>query len=383
MSAAPASASEAKPAAAAAELSSWLASHAFSDLETSLRGATLDELGNSLAKDRAAFLSELKRRGVDRLPQRQALANALARWAKTLPLVIKVDCGLCNRLRALLSHRLIAAEAGRLLTVAWTPCDECPGRFLDCFAALPGVELVDALRASVARPLQLRSAKLANSLCAGVKGAPERETECYRALEPTAAVSAEVERVVAACGGRGAFVSLHIRRTDHYTLELGAAGGSRLGTDEEHDAWLARLPGAPMIFLATDCARTRRRFAETYGDRLRTHGRIGYAEDGGEAASEAAAVVEKDEPAPRVALRQTTLQSAVVDLFACAEASAFRGSTLSSFSDTIVHLRRARGLASAEDAHTMRDPPADADCVYWRAQLEARPLALDVEEPRS
>lgn len=186
----------------AAELCAWLESRALSDLAPALRGATLDGLGDDLLADRAAFLAGLKRRGIDVLPQRQALANALGRWAKALPLLVRVDCGLCNRLRAALSHRLVATEGGRPLTIAWTPCDECPGRFLECFAPLPGMEVVDELDARVARPLQFRSGMLANSFCAGVKGVAARETECYRGLEPTAAVRAEVARTVAGRTGR-------------------------------------------------------------------------------------------------------------------------------------------------------------------------------------
>ena len=49
--------------------------------------------------------------------------------------------------------------------------------------------------------------------------------------------------------------------------------------------------------------------------------------------------------------RQTSLMDAVADLYVCAHGTAFMGSYGSSFSDTILHLRTARGTPSKEDRH--------------------------------
>ena len=54
--------------------------------------------------------------------------------------------------------------------------------------------------------------------------------------------------------------------------------------------------------------------------------------------------------------RHTPLADAVVDLFTCVAARAFKGSYYSSFSDAIAGLRAARGTAAAHDEHD-RTPP--------------------------
>ena len=157
--------------------------------------STVDSLAESLAFDRPAFLMELKRLGLT-LPQRQTLANHLGRWTKELPLVLRVDCGLCNRLRALCSYHAIASERGQQMLVVWTPSEECPGHFSEYFQDLPGVRLVESLTAQVVRPAQLRLGRAANDFHPDIKHTPDKAAACLGQLSMKAALEAAVGQSV-------------------------------------------------------------------------------------------------------------------------------------------------------------------------------------------
>ena len=68
-------------------------------------------------------------------------------------------------------------------------------------------------------------------------------------------------------------------------------------------------------------------------------------------------------------LRQTSLRASVVDLFTCVEATVFKGSPFSSFSDAICHLRTVHGAAHASDEHTPELAPTDTP--HWRETILA------------
>ena len=146
----------------------------------------------------------------------------------------------------------------------------------------------------------------------------------------------EVENVIEHCGPR--FIALHIRRTDHHAYEIGEHT-----PDEAFERFADSFPDH-FIYLATDNAATQRRFRERYRERLRLYDLI--------------------DPTLcwRTTLRLTPLRAAVIDLFVCAAAEAFKGSSYSSFSDTIKHLRTNRGTSAARpdlDEHEMMEPHID------------------------
>ena len=85
------------------------------------------------------------------------------------------------------------------------------------------------------------------------------------------------------------------------------------------------------LYLATDCRATYARYAERYSARMKATTERRYSS---------------------YCHRQTTLVEAVLDLFMCARAVHFMGSSGSSFSDAIMHLRACNGHASPEDRHT-------------------------------
>ena len=52
--------------------------------------------------------------------------------------------------------------------------------------------------------------------------------------------------------------------------------------------------------------------------------------------------------------RHTSVADAVADLETCVAAKIFKGTELSSFSDAVAHLRRARAFANRDDEHRIR-----------------------------
>ena len=65
------------------------------------------------------------------------------------PIVLTVVEGLCARLSAMLSYRLVALAERRRLLVVWSGDDACAGHFLDHFEPLAGVEFIDGAEADM------------------------------------------------------------------------------------------------------------------------------------------------------------------------------------------------------------------------------------------
>ena len=124
------------------------------------------------------------------------------------------------------------------------------------------------------------------------------------------------------------------------------------------------------IFVATDNKHTQERFVQRYGshrikgikpitkafeplvngvvDRAAISGKVGDA-GGGVISNDVAFRCEDVH-------RHTPLFDAVVDIFTCVQAKAFKGSFYSSFSDAIMRLRNVRGTASEDDEHDLTLP---------------------------
>lgn len=163
-------------------------------------------------------------------------------------MLICVQEGLCNRIRAVLSYQRVAQEAGRLLVVAWPPNEYCDGPFLDLFNPLTGVrfcfepaELPNGLQLrqehlmcaglSTLHPTPLpearrrltderRSNRGANSFeCHPTIKGTRQEARMYSQLTPLKGLLAEIERRKCACGAPN-FVAAHVRRTDHWTAGI-------------------------------------------------------------------------------------------------------------------------------------------------------------------
>lgn len=239
------------------------------------------------------------------------------------PVVVSCTDGLCNRLRVALSFAHVSRRTCRPLIVVWPLLNVCEHRYTDGFEPIPGVTFVDAPPPDAPRP---QFPPYAHDFHPEVKAAGD-ETACFRLLRPNAAVRSRVEANVRALAPH--FVSLHIRRTDHW--------GSTC-TDDDFEAFVDQHQPSTAVYLATDNAVTQARFLDSpsRGPRLRACKCIA---------------------ADPTKLRQTTLEDAAVDLFTCAAASGpFKGTHTSSFSDAILRLRQLGGHAHPHDEHALSDP---------------------------
>ena len=150
-------------------------------------------------------------------------------------------------------------------------------------------------------------------------------------LVPITSTTAEahVAAAVEACGDT--FISMHVRRTDHW--------GSTI-TDSDFLAFSDTWP-THTVLIATDSQQTQHFFTSSLGDRARFAVRI---DDGRQAE-----------------LRQSSLHDAVVDMYTCAMATGpFKGTPPSSYSDTILRIRRNQGNTHPDDDHQMSDATEQA-----------------------
>ena len=272
-------------------------------LELGLSSAEANKLASALAQPAAAEPSQ----PAAAAPSQAASEPITKPPRPSEPMVIGVDHGLCNRLRAVLSYRLVALAEGRPLVAIWRQDAQCNGDFLECFAPLPGVRFVK--EAPHYRPSWVNHAH------PSIKGTAA-EVEGYKVLLPAIPIrSTIVQRI----RGRTAFVAAHIRRTD-MTLFGRLPPGT---TDAEVEAFLD-AHAAHRVYVATDCGETYARFTSgRYASRCMPTEREGWRPG---------------------ALRQTSLREAAVDLYVCAAAAHFCGSRGSSFSDVIESLRLAQGI---------------------------------------
>lgn len=208
--------------------------------------------------------------------------------------------GLSNQLRAIFSR----FRPGDPLTVQWDPYwATADGRFLDVFEPIPGLTFVE-----FGAPKHVWWAE----------EGPDTWHENYKLLRPTAALR---ERIAGIAESLGPYHAMHVRRTDH-TIHC-VSQNLRATTDQEFITWAHARTGP--VFLATDNTETRETMLRAVGPRLVWQGPM-----------EASLASKVD------ARRYNSLADAVVDMFVCVEAEEFLGTTHSSFSDLIQHLRKVR-----------------------------------------
>ena len=336
------------------------------------------------SEGRLALLTRLKAEGVASLAARQEIANCVGRLLRELqrppqmlpeiealrlgsPLVVRAVGGMCNRLRVVLTWRRVAEQKRQPLVVEWLQSSGCPGDF-DEFWTLPNeppVHIVRDAASLLAHPgLQM------DDSCRPHPAIGEDDTPasaaCYAALSPRSDL---LEEAAAIAGRLGRFVALHVRRTDH---KYGAKED-----DDEYEAFVEQFGGAG-VFLATDNVETQNHFAQRLGGRMSVLRPIPAVQE--QAISDEAATRglsqtrrwEGDGVRARD-YRHTPLRDGMLDLLVCAHAEAFKGSRFSSFSDTILQLRRlrrCRDTSTRLDEHVIKLPNwGDSYDNSWEADL--------------
>ena len=373
----------------------FLATNSLSHLAPCFAEISLETLFARVeSTNRVQFLQQLKDEfGVALLPDRQKLANALRKaasraakgWSDDMaakvsspdsiaPLIVRSMYGMGNQLRVLLSYRAAANAKGRALVLHWQPDAACPGKFRDFYEPLDGCLVVDSLHelgqfrkewGNLGSHLPYTAIEATANVHPDIEGT-QQEAEMWRDLTPNAAVKAAVDERIRQIGRD--FIAVHVRRTDHKIG--GHRHEHRRTTDQSFYDWIDCQPRDLPIFVATDNKHTQERFVQRYGshrikgikpitkafeplvngvvDRAAISGKVGDA-GGGVISNDIAFRCEDVH-------RHTPLFDAVVDIFTCVQAKAFKGSFYSSFSDAIMRLRNVRGTASEDDEHDLTLP---------------------------
>lgn len=222
-------------------------------------------------------------------------------------IVIETVLGLCNRLRVVFSYHRYAQSVKRTLVVYWVPDTACDGFFLDFFEPLPGVVFYRE------KPSNARVDYVGHEWHPLLN---PYTTFIYEDLRLTPRMMDKINGLWDRVGDPSGIVALHVRRTDH--TDLAKAHG--LYTEDHTFFDVVDRNPEKRVYLATDNPKTQRLFVERYGmDRILWNIPM---------------------QAKNKKQRKTGVEDAIIDLFVCVEAHDFQGSGYSSFSDTILQLRR-------------------------------------------
>lgn len=227
--------------------------------------------------------------------------------------------GLCNRLRAIFSHLVVARAAGELLHVYWYKHSACPAHFYELFKPIMDPALIMHEMSPTDHP---PSGFI--QTCGVAAGVPEAAWPTDL-LRPIDRIQRRIDELKRSLGP--AYVAVHVRRTDH---------NKNYGDDLKIGDWITEALAEGTITEAL------------------AEGTIGAKEGAAYVAADnfvSIATLKKIHPAiiyngrfSATGIRMTSIADAVVDLWICADAIAFRGTYYSSFSDWIEMMRQKRGL---------------------------------------
>lgn len=221
-----------------------------------------------------------------------------------MTLVIMPEGGLCNMLRVVFSWYAKAKKEGHELIVCWTISDACPGFFLDYFEPIPGIRFIKGYNPVV---------KFDYRGCAVLE--EFNYPDIYKPLIPKPHIQTKINSNITELSANGnEFVAIHARRTDHIR---DAIANNKFTSNEMFFQYIDKQLPTVNIYVATDNLGTQELFKSRYGARIKAMKWI----------------------IPKKALRQTSLEDAVVDIYTCVAANNFLGSGWSSFSDLITNLR--------------------------------------------
>jgi hypothetical protein len=264
-----------------------------------------------------------------------------ARTAMSEPKKVIPMGGLCNRLRVILSYRALYGE----IEVLWArSTGVCRGSFLDAFEPLSGVTFTD-MGDGLAQDLP-QAADRVGPVSSASFVAPPSWPLGYMQLRPRAHVMDRVDELDEMDDrGPNRFAAIHARHSDH---DENAARFGHVTTNEELLAWYHESGEGRPLYLASECKKTqewfRARLPAVYANRAWTHQVHHYDE------------------------RPGTISDAVVDLYICVRAAAFKGTWISSFSET-VSLMRCGGAPEGGYIPHVHMPSTDAEYYRGRADL--------------
>jgi hypothetical protein len=252
--------------------------------------------------------------------------------------------GLGNRMRCILSARALWGE----VEVLWASSTAVHGAsYTDVFEGLDGVTFTHAGsgHAHELDPVQWPHDVMTSN---PVEDAPEGWTLGYRDVKPRPALQEMINKLKASMGG--AYVAIHARRLDH--AEHAPTFG-HFTTDQELETWVKHRERLP-LYVATDDPASLVYFKSWCPHPVVAH--------------------RTPERVHGYEIRPGTLADAVVDMFVCAGAVAFKGSWMSSYSETISLLRCG---GAPDGGFVPRLHMQSADAEWFRGRPDRAEAALE------
>lgn len=216
---------------------------------------------------------------------------------------VETTTGFADRIRVLFSYLQRTRANGNTLVVCWMPNRDCPGRYLDHLEPIPNVEFTDDPKKPHYRGYDF------------LKPYDPFNNYYFHDMIPRPRTQVRIDEVMSRL--TPSYLAVHARRTD----KIPATGRDGVTRDEEFFEWLdSELRPDEKLFLATDNLETQIKFTKHYGDR----------------------VVFTEDIEPSGHLRQTSLESTVVDWFVCVNARQFEGTRYSGLSGLLGVAHRHR-----------------------------------------
>ena len=212
-------------------------------------------------------------------------------------ITVVANCGLCNKLRVVLSYLYKANQEGKKLRVIWTVYGYCPDKFTNLFENIKNIEIIYNKNSNI---------EYDYITCNALKNNYVKD-EYYKLLKTLPNIQSAIDETKKLLGNT--YIACHIRRTDRKKEAI---------DDKEYIKFINSYSSDLKIYIATDCRDTQQTFIDLYPDRL---------------------VYKKIEDNNN--WRQTSLQDAVKDIYVCAGATYFMRS-VGSFSQTIEHIRNLK-----------------------------------------
>ena len=208
--------------------------------------------------------------------------------------------GLSNYLRVLFSYYEYCQYNNLKLTVIWIKTSACPGYFLDYFEPIPDVTF-----------------KYNNdeNVKINYRGCQPRQNN-HKLNYDKLKLKPYIEKIIfdkLEILNKN-YISVHIRRTDHIGI---AKSNNRYTDDDEFINFLDKSDNRKNIYIATDNEITYNKFKKKYPKRIK----FDYHKTNNNA------------------MRKTSLEDAIIDMYMCVYSNDFMGSDYSSFSDIINRLR--------------------------------------------
>lgn len=215
--------------------------------------------------------------------------------------------GLCNRLRVLFSYLLIANKNNDKLTMIWEKNRACPGYFLDYFKPIENVEFSEKVPEIIDFKTNGQHKKT-------------RKLFIYKKLLLKDELKDKINKNKNILGD---FIAVQIRRTD--TISTPWKRESYI-PDEDYINFLNKYPDHN-IYIATDNYNTQNKFYNLFKDRIKVINLI-------------------NKPKKYVpAIRQTTIEETIIDIYMCVNSKHFMGSPYSSVTTLINELRNNNHLS--------------------------------------